>query len=431
MTDPAEILLALGFLAAGTLVVWKNPTRMWFAWAIAAAVVPYWFAVSTAPFVPLISGVTVWLAGVGLLSVRMRLTGYDVLMAVFMLLVGVMVASGTVDVGASLPLLVQIPIAYLVGRSIASASSSDVRDRCALLVAVFGGLLGLLSVTEFLLDLHPFVAVGQGSPAYPVWGDIQGRGRFLRSEWTFGHSIALGNAIVMCVPFVWFSRRMSSPTRFGVLLIMSAGVAATLSRNALLALVISFAVCGLASRRGRRIGGLALALAGMAVGAALFMQVSAAGGEEVDASSQARLKQWRLVDVWSALGPSAARVVLADGQTGYVLAGSGRGFTWTVDNTFLLLALQVGWLPTLLLVGIVAHISWKAIQSAFRAQPMPAPISVLGQVSTLMSVAMITQYGILFWLLTGWAATVVSSVYRDDSPAPVEARLKGEPTHAP
>lgn len=396
MASYATLVVACLLLIHG---LWKRPARILWFFLFALILVPYWAGVNVGiqlPAVVLITGAALWT----LQAVRLELDSADRLMIGMAALMVVMNTAGSVEFYDTAVFIGQWLLPYLLGRGLASTLGEL---RISYTVALWALVLGGLAILEFVTDWHPFVELFAGTNSYETWSQIQDRAGFSRSEWTFGHSIALGNILAMCIPFIVVAR-ISPTARTLAIVVVLGGIATTLSRNAIITGVVTLMatvlLLGAQMGRNRQVGAALFAAAGCVVGWIGLGGLSDAGGAEVEQSTGARLSQWNLVSEVRWLGLSDTSITLPDGSIGFITDAYSRGFTSTVDNAFLLFALRAG---ALVAIGLVIVFAVTAVRQLRRRTRTPAGIAVSCQFLTLMSTAFITQYAIVFWLFVGMA----------------------------
>lgn len=368
-------------------------------WLVSAGAVPYWFGLNAVVFIPWLSIASLVL----LLALwRPRRDGASAPDRLVLALAGAVclgIPLAGVAPGDALVILGSWIVPYFAGRLAARRLAAE---DVVMALAWFGILVGAISIVEYAADFHPFVGLGLGNQAASTWHWIQYRGGVPRSEWVFGHSIALGNVIAICIPFIYSAPRMRASIRvFGILLAIG-GVALTFSRSAIVAAVVGLVIAIVVPQA--RVVGPRLALAllvpigAVVLGPMVVTPLLSAAGELAE-STAIRLQMLSLLPTIKVFGASGTYVQLADGQTGHLGAGYEGGAARTVDNSAVLLGLNAGWIPVVLFCIIVA---WAALK-AFGEDRSPAAVAVASQVGTIMTVAMITQYGSLFWFTVGLA----------------------------
>ena len=400
-------VLTLAFLAASALlssvaVFLRRPAATLATWLMLLIVFPYWFGVHAGVFVPFCVVTAVVLIVPALFSARMILEPLDLIMASFAAICLAASLTGLATWYDTAVVLAQWCLGYFLGRVWSSSLS---RVGLATIMTAFGGTLAALSCLEFLLSWHPFVSLFPGSAVFNSWSWIQYRGGQARSEWSFGHSIALGNVIAMCVPFVFFSR-MKPWLMVGTIAIMTAGVAATFSRNALIAVGLGLALGLWLAPSGATVRQrLSVSIAVFAASSIIILPgilVWSSAGDEVASSTDYRFQMLSLLRDINVLGSSGTLYTLSDGQPGYASTDYLAGAARSIDNTFVLLGLNLGWIAVLLSSVVVLAIAFLQIK---RQRRTAAGLAVVAQLPTLMTVAMITQYSIVFWAIAGMAAS--------------------------
>jgi hypothetical protein len=253
-------------------------------------------------------------------------------------------------------------------------------------------LLAVLAITEFMLSWHPFVHVVGPVASVNFWSALQTRGNFTRSEWSFGHAIALGGSLVLLAPFVVraYPRKFRLAS-FGLV----AAVLTTVSRGALLALGISWAFDmlhhGLTRKRTQQ---AALLIVAAACTAVFLSGVLHEANVEVEASTQFR-KNLVSQLIYKAQIATASSAI----SSGAFGRESYGGFT-SVDNQFLLSALDSGWISAFALLAIFFRPFRNVV---LRRRGSPAEIALLAMAPLLWTVALITQWAALLFFVAGVA----------------------------
>ena len=292
---------------------------------------------------------------------------------------------------------------------------------------VFTGIAAL-SVLEFVMDWHVYSQLGRPNALFAEYGQVQIRGDRARSEWSFGHSIALGASIAMAVPMAIVSS-FGRLTRLVMLGVMLAGVAVTFSRIGIAAALLGAALtlALVRSPRVREIRGAAVVvlLVGLAAAVPAIQGVFLEAGEEATLSAQYRGRLLDLVPEIEILGFSG---IAGSSSTGRLVFGEFA----SLDSQLLLLGLSYGALAVglsfvLLILGAGAVISGRSTA---------AVVAVVAQVPGLMTVALITQYAVWFWFVAGLAvASVVPTLAGADAGQDTDtdhdtaARGQGAPVH--
>ena len=142
-----------------------------------------------------------------------------------------------------------------------------------------------------------------------------------------------------------------------------------------------------------------VAVAG-AVGTAIVIPiidtVFGAAGEEAGGSADYRTDLLVLLEQVQVFGNPGDwhSLVSGDYYLGY-FARSG-------DNALVLTLLRYGYVPTFLIMAAVVCAAWMALRRSTRS---PAALAVVGQLPSLVVVALITQYSMFLWFCVGLAIT--------------------------
>lgn len=234
-------------IAGGALllfVFWGRPRLAFLVWMLSIVLLPVWIEfhvlAATVPVHCLVATIAV---AATVSRTRARLTKFDAYFALFLA-----VSLAAVLLAGSLPpswaqMVIRWAIPFLAARVLVSATGT----RFAVdVIAVLFGLVGALAVLELLLTWHPFVGWNPvwdpDSIDYRIWSPIQVRNGVDRSEWAFGHSIALGGSLALSIPFLARSS-YSLLIKAALLIAVSAGIAVTASRGALAAAGLTAAIC--------------------------------------------------------------------------------------------------------------------------------------------------------------------------------------------
>ncbi len=294
-----------------------------------------------------------------------------------------------------------ILVPFLLGRRL---GSPEYRASVTETLAVAGTCVAALGLIEFLLDFHPFQGLTLGTGPDRIWSPIQYRAGFPRSELGFGHSIAYGNFVAICVPFAVMSRR-NGFVRAGMIAVMMAGICVSFSRNAILAGGIALVLAIVLERRASGVSFgrvMVLGVVGLLAAVTLPVYFDAIGSRGELASSSAYRSGYLTV-----LGDIRAFGLAADiythdslGRFAWLAAGYPGGKIVTLDSTPLLWALQFGWI----VLGLfLLFLLWSGL--ALVRRPSAATIALVSQTITIATVAPITQYPYLYWLIAGIAVS--------------------------
>lgn len=390
------VLLAVGGLAALALVVLvlrMMPRAAFAVWACVLFFVPLWVGVNISFYWAAITLLTALLIVVNWSIVPLRAA--DAWVAVFILVIVGLYAFGSVDLASLVAALLEWVIPYIWGRVVlARVGTAWVTST----IAVVAVIAAALAVVEFFTSFNPFVLIPGSGVVYDTWSPLQERGGVLRAEGAFGHSIALGAALAMSSAFVVATRWRLLPKISGVVIIAVATVL-TFSRVGLLTLVLTlvlstFLIVGVSTRFR-----VTVAVAG-AIGTAIVIPiidtVFGAAGEEAGGSADYRTDLLVLLEQVQVFGNPGDwhSLVSGDYYLGY--------FARSVDNALVLTLLRYGYVPTFLIMAAVVCAAWMALRRSTRS---PAALAVVGQLPSLVVVALITQYSMFLWFCVGLAIT--------------------------
>jgi hypothetical protein len=369
-----------------TAVMWKRPKAAVVIWLLSVAMVPSWIGISAFPVQ----------SAVGLLAIAavagsfgLRLDGFDLYFGGFIALALIILLLGGGDRALFIDFVVKWALSYAVARVVLPACG--VRFATDAVALVFA-LVGALAILEFIFHWHPFVGFMTSFPEYATWGEIQVRSGVERSEWAFGHSIALGGSLALAIPFI-LGASFGFKFRVFALLLVLGGIATTLSRGAMIAAGLTIFLCLLAylTKRGLQ---FAMVFAGcVAVTAVAFVPgrlVQFAFGATSETQESASYRE-RLYDT---LLPD----LVPFGKASYPLVSQDT----SIDSAFLYVGMHFGWIIVVMLLApfllvVVRTLSGKA--SLFE-------VGVAGQLPLLATVSLITQYQSFLFFTVGFAVQV-------------------------
>lgn len=411
-------LLAIGGIAAVAIVVFGLrllPRTAFVVWACVLFFVPLWVGVNVGFYWAAITLLTALLIIVNWSVVPLRAA--DAWVAVFVLLVVGLYGFGTVDLASLVASLLEWVIPYIWGRVVLARVSPEWVTSTIAVVAI---VAAALAVVEFVTSFNPFVLIPGSGVVYETWSPLQERGGVLRAEGAYGHSIALGAALAMSSAFVVATRWRLFPKITGVVVIAIATVL-TFSRAGLLTLVLTlvlstFLIVGVSTRFR-----VTVAVAGV-IGAAIVIpiidSVFGAAGDEAGGSADYRTDLLVLLEQVQVFGNPGDwhSLVSGDYYLGY--------FARSVDNALVLTLLRYGYVPTLLIMAAVVCAALMAVRRSTRS---PAALAVVGQLPSLVVVALITQYSMFLWFCVGLAITWARDAAARSAPGE-DAFLREVPT---
>ncbi|MCQ1951083.1 hypothetical protein NNX28_14260 [Arthrobacter sp. zg-Y859] len=388
---PALPLLLVGAVVA-ILVFGGRPRLSLVIWMVAVAFIPHWVGINLIGYIPIVSVISAAILAANLFNGQWK-SGKGDLPILLLIVIGLIaVAIGNSSQGVWFSMISQWLLAYLVGKAIVSAAGIGFSVKT---VAAVFGLVGVLSVVEFAFSWHPFVELVTPIPSYETWAPIQVRGGLDRSEWSMGHSIALGGVLSAAVPFALRSSlgKLSKPL---LLIAIFAGIACTFSRAAIISAVLTLAL-SLLFMRGVKpaLRFMLLIVIGAAgfVGLMILVPIFELASLETAGSSSYRLRMFvELIPELSALGRSDVASVGADGTVYY-------GTFQSIDSAFLAVALGFGWIAALVMLVPFVIMSIRTV----RRTATTGEIALVGQLPMLFTVALITQYQLVLWFFVGIA----------------------------
>lgn len=416
------ILVMLGALAAAIIVAvafrfW--PKAGFAVWVLVLFFVPVWVGATAGIFWAAITALTVLLILINAHVVLLHAA--DVWMLAFVLVVVGLLGIGAVGLAATLTAVLEWVIPYVWGRVILGRVNTAWVTSTISIVAL---LAASLAIIEFATSFNPFVLIPGSGVGYETWSPLQERGGVLRAEGAFGHSIALGAALAMSSAFV-VATKWRTFVKIGAVALLTAATLLTFSRTGLITLVVTLVIATFllrgVSMRFRLVMTSLGVIAGLMIGP-IMGAVFGAAGEEARESADYRTDLLILISHVEAFGNPGAWETLISGD--YYLGHFAR----SIDNAVVLMLLRFGYVPTILLISVLAC----AVLLVFRpSQRNPAAIAVAGQLPSLVAVALITQYGMFLWFCVGlavsWACQMrkgSTAVELDD----VRHRSTGRPT---
>lgn len=423
------LLVAVGALAFilffATLRMSKNTVAT--VWLVSLLAIPPWIAIEVGgSHIPTAAIVSV-AAIANQLHNRPKWRSVDA----FALLLGCSAVAASLVGGSPRHVAVQAlsewVLPYIAGRiAVNPEHFVKIAGRAA---AILASLAILQFFTQFdFSTLPPF----SYSNRLPFWMGLQERGGFARAELTLGHSIALGGVLALLLPFAISGRRRpggDAPRRSSLwaLILVPLGAAATLSRGALISVmvVLAFSVLFLRLKAIHRLG-LLLALP-LATWVALkfFDRLSSSSqGAELTDSTSYREGLLALMALVKPLGLTPGGVPAGDGAT-YAWLGY-----YSIDNAVLYVALYLGIVAAACYLLATLASAWGCLKRRDEVARIYG-IAVVAQVPLIATVAPITQYQNIFWFIIGAAVTASlqpsPQVAESDQPG-LEAMKSATPT---
>lgn len=403
--DRLSLLAAVAGAAAVLFASFRHSAR-WAAciWLVTVTFVPYWLGIKVlinlSPGSAI--GILVLFSLVPVFPKRIHVA--DLLFSFLLLLAVLPIAVGAGTLTTVFLAVGEWGAGFLLGRLLPLTVGLDwLYDAVATVFSV----VGAFALLEFFTGWNPFVKLTFGNPSWVLWTRLQDRGGVTRAEWAFGHSIALGACLALAVPLV-IACRLPTWLRSTMLLLVTGGTVVTFSRlaigSALLAAILSVVALRTLSTRmriGVLVGGV---LVGLIASSSVLSVFTEAGSEATDSSGY-RLALTSLIPDFAFVGLSpAARV----NEAGTLYFGSFR----SIDSAVVLIGLTYG----LAAVGVVLALYLGAVGLLLRGRATPPVVALIAQLPALLSVALITQYTIVFWFFVGLAVTAQTQASRCGTP---------------
>lgn len=389
----STIILAVTLGVFLILLSFTSPKTSLVIWLLSVCALPFWLGVHYFTYLPPAS-----LTGLCILigafhGSKWRLTNPDIF--VF----GTCSFAVTLSIlGISLPghganVLFQWVVAFLIARVLVQKTGLLFAFRS---ITIVFSITAAFSIIEFITGWNPYYSLSGDSVQADVLASAQARGGIYRSEWAFGHSIALANSLAMAIPIAVASRMNRLWTLLTVALLLG-GVIVTFSRSGIFTAIIAVLFVYLFSPSRTTSNGKSSVLITLGVASWFVLpaviEVFSSASEETSRSAEHRLAILNLIPYLNIFG-------VADDYT----ESAGGQFNWhgviSIDNAFLRMGVNFGiLLAFVFLVGIL--ILLFVVLSRRGTAPM---ISVVAVIPALFTVSLITQFGALFWFYVGLVA---------------------------
>lgn len=367
----------------------RHPRTALVLWLLVVCFVPFWFG-ATEPFYASPTAIASLLV-LGALLVRNRWTPnrIDVCILIFFLCCVGLGLLGWARPGDVTSALSQWLLSFLVGRLLVQRVGTDFAYKT---IAVLFTVVAFCAVTEFITRWNPYYDLANATVQYELWGHSQLRGGIVRSEWAFGHAIALANSVALAIPIVIATNFRPSVKMMSIGVMLAASVV-SFSRSGMISSAFAVVLSLYFLRRRGESRGAMLVLAGGAVVAAVVspwvLSIFQEAGSEAQASAEYRSKLNGLIPTMNPLG--IANGFIESNGVPYF-----SGFK-SIDSTFVLLGLTFG---ILVVGGALAGAVWIGIR-VMRDTASPPMIGVAAVLPALFTVALITQFGALLWFFIG------------------------------
>lgn len=388
-------------LVIAVFVALANRPRVAFVmWLVSIAFIPYWVGLDILGYLPVPSLLGFVIAAVLIRKKQWVPSGWDYYLIALVAIAFLATVIDSSSRGSWFAMLTHWSLAFVIGRAVIPVVGKEFTVKA---IAVVMSVVGGLALAEFLLVWHPFTGWIMDNPSFETWSPIQIRGGNDRSEWAFGHSIALGGSLTMAIPFV-IQANFTTPRKVAMLALIGSGAVVSLSRGGLLAVGLTlalslYALATVPAVQRFLIGSVVVGLGLWAFTG--FSDLTAGSAVEASASSSYRSNMHDvLIPTMQMVGRSSAAIDTATGVR--------YGRFQSIDSTFLALGIGYGWLVAVL--AIIAFL-FLVVRVVLRHASAPE-VALVGQLPVLTTVALITQYQILVWLMLGMSVTLYATSRR-------------------
>lgn len=359
-------------------------------WLISVCFLPFWLGVDNPFYLPASSLAGFVVLGGAYLRNPWRIGRVDIAVLLFCALCLVCGVVGLSRPGDVTNVVTQWLLSFIIGRLLVQRAGLSFTYRA---IAYVFTAAAVCSIVEFFFDWNPYYSWVVDNTQYLAWGHEQDRGGIVRAEWAFGHSIALGCSLAMSIPIA-LACNFKPVVRAGLIALLLGGTVVSFSRSGMISAVFALLLSllffsGKEKTRGKLAVVLTLGImAWFAIPKVLAVFVEE--GRRATISADYRLTLIDLIPSMNPLGLAKGYTEPSRGEFYF------QGFK-SIDSTFVLLGVSFGYLVALLALAAVAWLTWQVIR---RTSSAPA-ISILAVVPALFTVALITQFGSIFWFFLG------------------------------
>lgn len=384
-------------------------------WLLSIAMVPIWISIRFIATVPIHCVVAL------LMIIAVAIDGHRIEFHIFdgylILIVGVaLLAVDNVNQGMLAEFVIRWLIPYFAIRILAPAAGIQFTiDAISLMLAIVGGL----ALIEFLLSWHPFVSWtvewNAKSTEYQTWHHVQTRAGSDRSTWAFGHAIALGGSLALSIPLI-ASASFRNGWKVLMLVTVGVGIITTGSRGALLAAALTGILTWIYTARDQANRILAMLVAAgtaLLVGPQLVPAIEdwAAGAsmeEQGSAYFRSYLYETYLPKIqWFGRAPDFF---------------NSNALKDSIDSALLYIGLNWGWIITGIIVLPLLVVVLRVVASRASA----AEIALAGQIPLFLTVALLTQYESLIFIVAGLAVQLGRTEQTTQKEASEPRGIRGE-----
>jgi hypothetical protein len=214
-----------------------------------------------------------------------------------------------------------------------------------------------------------------------------------RSEWAFGHSLALGGSLALAIPFILGST-FGRSTKAVMLALTLAGIVATLSRASLIASIVTLLLCSIAyfAKPTVRITMAVITCAAVALIPERLNTFALGVTSEEQQSTAYRSYLYQTV-------PSELPRFGKSDLLTFTSSGVQFGRFPSIDSAFLWIAVNFGWIILAILLIPLAFMAVRLIAGTASI----AEVALLGQLPMLATTALITQWQGFLFFVAGFA----------------------------
>lgn len=401
-----ELAVAVAGGALLLLALWGRPRLALVLWVLSFTMIPPWISVHLIvrmplPFIIALVALAATIFYPGLRG-SIRVTKYDVYFGVFLTICLGVLVTGDSDVHAPVVILVNWVAPYVAARVLTAAAGTGFTVN---LIALVFGIVGGLAVVELALDWHPFTEWNVGSlQVYELWRPIQTRLGRPRSEWAFGHSIALGGSLALSVPFIARST-YGDFVKLGLFAMVAGGVFAAGSRGATVAFILTAGICVLNAQRLRDVRAISFVCVTAAITVILSFMLPAFDTWLIGSSRGDRASALYRGEIYEDFLPRISWLAPYD------VYAPGENADKSIDSAVLDIGLRLGWVVLILA-------AFPLLMAAVRALAGTATvgeIALVGQVPVLATAALIAQYESWIFIVGGVAVTVLTRPTRAEA----------------
>jgi hypothetical protein len=387
---------------------WGHPRRALVLWMLSLTMIPVWVSAHLFANVPLHCIVAAMAVAATITGSRgqIPITKFEAYFALVLAasLLATLFGGSTAAVWAQEPIRWGIP--FLAARILVSATG--IRYATNVIAVVFA-VVGCLATIELVLAWHPFVNWRFDTLEYEYWHAVQTRGGRDRSAWAFGHSIALGGSLALSIPFIARST-FDGPLKVVMFASVGAGIFATASRSSVVAAGLAAAICFIYISTSRFVRTVGITATVLVAFLATTNYLPLFQGWVRGTSREER----QSADYRSMLYSTYLPEIRLFGRAPIEIRVN------SIDSAVLHFGLEFGWIVLLAMLLPLTLCAARTV--AGRAST--AEIALFGQIPLFATVAFITQYESLIFVVAGIAvqAIIAERTAAQSDPA-AEARI--------